>query len=246
MVEGDVKIIALSNSDLTPFQAYSSSHWCVLILTVLVTVVMVVLARKNPTGKTAPTLGYMLAGIILFNLLALLFHGINRVGTTWVDLLPMQLCDWLSFIAPAALIWRKQWLYEITYFLGVAGTLHGLITPDLQYSYPHFYFFTFFIGHAGIVIAAAYLSFGLSFRPYPRSIFRALVFIQFYFITAALVNFLLDTNFGYLRAKPLNPSLIDYLGPWPWYLVSLELLALLSFFICYAPWFLYDKIKKRA
>lgn len=207
---------------------------------------MIVLARKHSNSKTACTLAYGLAAVILLNLLALLLHGLNREGTTWIDLLPMQLCDWLSFIAPAALIWRKQWLYEMTYFLGVAGTLHGLITPDLQYSYPHFYFFTFFIGHAGIIVAAAYLSFGLSMRPYSVSILRVFVFIQLYFISAVIVNFLLDTNFGYLRAKPINPSLIDHLGPWPWYLVSLQILALVSFIICYAPWYLYDKIKKKA
>jgi uncharacterized membrane protein YwaF len=42
---------------------------------------------------------------------------------------------------------------------------------------------------------------------------------------ARVVNLLLDADFLFLRRKPSNPTLPDWLGPWPRYLVSSGLLG---------------------
>ena len=35
-------------------------------------------------------------------------------------------------------------------------------------------------------------------------------------------DFLYKTNYFYLRSKPANPSLLDFLGPWPVYIAGTE------------------------
>jgi uncharacterized membrane protein YwaF len=47
----------------------------------------------------------------------------------------------------------------------------------------------------------------------------------------------------YLRAKPPNTSLLDALGPWPWYLAATEFVACGVFLLLYLPFW---KVNSRA
>jgi uncharacterized membrane protein YwaF len=49
------------------------------------------------------------------------------------------------------------------------------------------------------------------------------------------VNGVLGSNFGFASRPPDNPSLIDHLGPWPWYLCSMFGIALLFYFLLALP-----------
>jgi hypothetical integral membrane protein (TIGR02206 family) len=227
-----------------PFKLFGPSHWAVLAATAAVTAGLVLLARRGGSGRAARVLAWGLAGLLLLDQAAVVALAARADLPTLKDHLPFQLCDWVIFACIAALLARHQLAYELAYFWGLGGTLQALLTPDLVADFPHPHFITFQILHAGVVVAVLYLTLGLGMRPRWRSIPRVWLWLQAYVVVTALLDWLLDSNYGYLRGKPGQASLYDYLGPWPYYLLSLEALSLLLFLACYAPFALLDRLRR--
>jgi hypothetical integral membrane protein (TIGR02206 family) len=50
-----------------------------------------------------------------------------------------------------------------------------------------------------------------------------------------LINRLTSGNYWFVTSPPSTPSLIDYMGPWPWYLLSAQAVALLIFALALLP-----------
>ena len=134
--------------------------------------------------------------------------------------------------------------YELGYFWGLGGTLQGLITPDIAYDFPDPQFIFFAINHAGIITALLYLTF-TGQRPRLVSLPRVAAATILYALVAGLADYLLGTDYGFLAAKPRNPSLLDFLAPWPWYIPELVLIGLASLLIYYVPFLLLDMSRGR-
>ena len=77
----------------------------------------------------------------------------------------------------------------------------------------------------------------------PRSLPRVVLATFAYAGVAAAADFLLGTNYGFLRAKPVNSSILDFLSPWPWYIPELVLIGLASALIYYAPFLVADLLR---
>ncbi|WP_160646679.1 YwaF family protein [Chengkuizengella marina] len=168
----------------------------------------------------------------------------------WVDewgyrnALPLHLSS-ISLLLAAFLLWMKSYrLFEFTYFVGVGSALQAMITPDISlYTFPHFRYIQFFIAHGGIVVANFFMVFVEGFRPTLKSLWRAFFYLNLYTLIIFIFNIMIGSNYMYVSRKPINPSIIDYLGPWPWYIIPLEMIALVTFFILYLPFFLTRKKK---
>jgi len=52
---------------------------------------------------------------------------------------------------------------------------------------------------------------------------------------AFLINTLLKTNFAFASRPPDNPSLIDHLGSWPFYLFAMQGIALVLYLLLALP-----------
>ena len=143
--------------------------------------------------------------------------------------LPLHLCDVAAFVAAAALWTRRPLLVELTYFWGLAGTSNSLITPDIADHFPGYLFFQFYIDHGAIVAAALFLVIGLQITPRRGAVARVVVLTLGLAAIDSVVNLLTGGNYMFLRHAPGVHSLLDVMGPWPWYVVGAAALALALF-----------------
>jgi hypothetical integral membrane protein (TIGR02206 family) len=143
--------------------------------------------------------------------------------------LPLHLCDVAAYVAAAALWTRRRLLVELTYFWGLAGTSNSLITPDIADHFPGYLFFQFYIDHGAIVAAALFLVIGLRITPQRGAVARVVVLTLGLAAFDSVVNLLTGGNYMFLRHAPGVHSLLDLMGPWPWYVVGAAVLALALF-----------------
>jgi hypothetical integral membrane protein (TIGR02206 family) len=240
----------MTGGEAAPFVVFGPSHQIVLGLIVVVPLVLsalvkltrsVTLSRAISWAFVAAILGAWIAWYIVF----------TRQG--WIDLgnaLPLDLCSWAAIATVVALITGNQKAYELAWFWAMAGTVQGIVTPDIPDDFPAFRFIEFSTFHGGIIAGVLFLTLGRGMRAYSRSIPRVIGWSLIYMAVAGLADWLLKVNYGFLRAKPGHASLYDLMPAWPWYIAVVVVLALIAVLICYLPFAIADAVvwlkRKRA
>jgi hypothetical integral membrane protein (TIGR02206 family) len=226
------------------FRAFSAQHICVLSLICAIGALVAWGSRRlTDSGRThlGRALGWFLIAYAIVMYLHLGLSG--EFGANWA--LPFELCHWVLIACAVTLFRPNQLASEIAYYWGLGGTLQAILTPDIGSGFPSWDFIMFFWGHAGALLAILFLIAAREFWPRPGSTLRMLLALNVYGIVAGLIDITFGWDYGYLCQKPSRPSLLDYLGPWPWYILSLEVLALAAFFLLSLPWIFLDRKKAR-
>ncbi len=220
-----------------PFHPFTPEHFIVLGVGTVAAVAILLAGKRGGSSHRLATA--VLASLCLstYPLSEAAWMTVD-MPKTWDNILPIHMCDIAAMTAGFALLTRRPMLCAITYFWGLAATAQALLTPAITIGFPALPFIMFFIQHFAVVIAALYLPIVLGWRPKqpwwrsPLEIFGISV-IYLFFVLA--VNHWLGSNFAFVSHPPANPSLIDYLGPWPWYIFSLLGIALVLYFLLALP-----------
>ncbi len=191
-------------------------------------------------------LGYMIAYALLIQEISLnlfrLWSGTWSVATS----LPLHLCGLGVIFGALMLITESKRIYDIIYFWAIAGASQALLTPDIgAYGFPHFRYYQFFVSHGLIILAVLYMTFVYGYRPNYRALWASLFVLAVLLVPIAGINVLTGGNYFFIAHVPLTPSLIDYLGPWPYYIIWLVVLAIIMFHIAYFPMALSTKRQRR-
>lgn len=227
------------------FIAFSASHRIVLALFVLA-VLMLYLLRQHLSHPRRRIAGrFILAMLLIGCELSLNIWYIAQGVFRAKDTLPLELCSISLYLCIIMLLCRSYAAYQIAYFTGIGGALQALLTPVLAYPFPHFRFIVFFLSHALIILSALYMTWVEDMRPTWRSILITMGFLNVLLIIVSGVNALTGGNYMFVARKPETASLLDLLGPYPWYLLSLEAVALVLFVLLYLPFALSDLRRRR-
>ncbi|MBL7826201.1 MAG: TIGR02206 family membrane protein [Saprospiraceae bacterium] len=226
------------------FVSYGAEHFAWLLFGALSTWFWIWYGRRQTEDLLKRKVGLVMSLIP-----ALLWVGMSAYMVLYVQpvdlglVLPFHVCYFLNLLMPV-LMWRRSYLlFELFYFMVMAGCIQALITPDVQTTFPHFMNIRYFVIHMFLAQSILYAIFVFEFRPTWKSLKKSFVWSNVYFLFIILVNFVLDTNFMYLRKKPNTATLLDVFGDWPWYIIGAEFLALTLFAVVMLP-FALPKLKK--
>ena len=160
--------------------------------------------------------------------------------------LPLHLCEIGCFVLAVALWWRVQFAFEVAYFWGVGGTLPGLFTPSIPGHFPDAVYFQYYAEHGLVVLGALYLVFVLRLRPAKGAVRRVFTATAIYALAVWFIDLATNGNYLFLRYLPPTKTALDYMGPWPWYLVTGTVLAIVVMNLLYMPFARSTPAEQRA
>ena len=227
-----------------PFQFLGIPQIVTLVLLVLLNIFL--LRDRKKDEKARARTRWMLAIILWVNELS--YHIWHIYFGSWniQEHIPLHACSILIWLSGFMLIKKNKYVYEFACFMGIAGALQALMTPDIGiYGFPHYRFFQTFISHGLLVTGAVYMTTVEGFRPTWKSLLRVMLILNIYMAIVLGINSLIGSNYLFVSRKPPGPTLLDALPEWPVYLIYIEGIGLVMFLLLYLPFFIKDMRQKR-
>jgi hypothetical integral membrane protein (TIGR02206 family) len=215
------------------FHLFGPVH--LLILTSVLAIAIALSMASRPGRASARWMRYGLGSFLALNELAWYAYRLHFEGFRFPEGLPLELCDLTLWLTVYALLTLNPPAFETAYFAGLGGSGMALLTPDLWAplaSYPTIYFF---VAHGMVVACLLMLVWSKQAKPRPGSLWRVFGVLNAYAAVIAVFNAVFKTNYMYLCDKPAGASLMDFLGPWPFYLLWCEAVALIIFWLLWLP-----------
>jgi hypothetical integral membrane protein (TIGR02206 family) len=219
------------------FEAFSGQHYLLLLITAAGVVVLVWWGRQHRETPQEVVVRRTFAAVSLLVILAwqvyLLTPDARDVRSSW----PLGLSDIADYTAVFALWTRGLRSAAFTYYVGLSFTIMALVTPALTAPFPDPRWWAFWIRHIDVVWAATYLVWGLGIRPTWRLYRTTVAAVLVWAVVTYTFNVRMDTNYGYLVRTPSTASLLDLLGPWPWYVLgAMAVILAVWAFVFTLPW----------
>ena len=222
-----------------PFEFFGIAHIGALLAILLLNLFL--LQFKNSDENTRRKVRITMAIILWVNEAA--WHLWNIYHGTWSvqEHLPLHACSILIWLAGFMLIYKNYRIYEFAYFLGIAGALQALLTPDIGiYGFPHFRFIQTYISHGLLLTSAIYMTTVEGFRPTWQTFKRVIIYLNLFMLAVFGLNQLIGSNYLFVARKPPGPTLLDALPEWPVYILYMEAIGLMMFLLLYLPFALKD------
>lgn len=150
---------------------------------------------------------------------------------------PLHLCNIMTLVMPIIMWYRWRFLWGITFFWIMAGCAQSIFTPTLTESLPHYEAIRYWSVHAVIILGALYGWYVYGYRPTVRDAVYSGIGLNLLAAVIYPINLALGSNYMYLNAKPPGKTFYDLLGPWPQYILVLELMLVLFFSVILLPFY---------
>ena len=230
----------------SPFVLFGNIH-IITMLVILSVSILLPLIYKNKSEAQNSVMTKVIAYTIIAHVVISPYKDLFLLENpyNWREVLPFHMCDLSEIFIAWFLLGGPKILYKCAFFWGIGGATMAIITPDISYHDLDYAFFM--MGHGMIVLGIMYATIALGNRPYATDILTvSLITACILLPITYIINLLLGepANFWYLMAKPEGASLMDAFPEPPYHILVLMPLAIATFFIIYAPYFIKDRLQK--
>lgn len=214
------------------FSTFDIVHLIVLVISAIVIGFVFLKRNKLKELNNKDLISYILAGILLF--LDFSFYFWKYINGNQPHFpIPMHICSWATYLVALSLIFKKDFLFQVSIYYGITGGILSLLVPEFGgYSYDHMRFYQFFALHLLILVLPLYqyFTYGLKLKYKYMYYTIVLMWIQAFF--AIFINKFLAQYFDgevqnmmFVNEPPV--ALPGLLGQSPIYLLVFSILFLL-------------------
>jgi hypothetical integral membrane protein (TIGR02206 family) len=231
-----MKLSALFRSEISNyFVMFSTSHLICMALLAAAIIGLYAGRHRLAIHPRAAAVRYLLIAALLVPEVGLNIWYVLTGIWDFTHTLPLELCSITLILSIVMLLTRSYFLYQLLYFAGLGGAVQAILTPNLDYPFPHFRFLHFFVVHSAIILAPLYMTWIGNMKPTLRSVGLTVLFLNGLAVLVGLTDYVLGANYMFLLHKPETVSVLDLLGNYPYYLLSEEGIALIIFGLLYLP-----------
>ncbi|HPK09978.1 MAG TPA: TIGR02206 family membrane protein [Saprospiraceae bacterium] len=224
----DIDFASFYRDDLD-FKNYGIEHLVAVVYCVLFCAIVLYLAKYKWTEKQSQRFIIFVAAFVLFTQLFKVFIRMILGNFHVTEDLPLHLCNLMPFFMLYVVYTKNRFWWSIFFFWIMAGTLQSLFTPTLTEYMPHYEAIRYWIVHSGLPLLAIYGYYIYGWQPTMKDALISGIALNILALIMYPINLLLGSNYVYLNGKPPGTTLYSYLGPWPYYIISLEFVWIIMF-----------------
>ena len=144
--------------------------------------------------------------------------------------LPLQLCAIGIYVAVVALLKKNQIAFELIFYWGLVGASQAILTPDSDLFELKIFFMYSQAYHSALIFSVLWLVIKCNMRMQIEYIPRVVLITNLVVLVISVINYLLDSNYMFLRVKPnsVSPFLI---GEWPVYIIMVQFFSIVIVFL---------------
>ena len=181
---------------------FSAAWWtCILFV-----IAFIILFLKLPAYSSwARNKNYtkFIGALILVNLIVENTYGLYLGVWNIKQFLPLHFCGLSGLLASILMFRYSNKIANILFYWGLIGGFYAIITPEFDYGRDGYFFYSYIIGHASIIMVSLYSILFMGFTPAKNSWLKIFILTQFVALFIGLINWIIGSNYMYLSSPPL-------------------------------------------
>src|SRR5699024_10649479 len=186
------------------FQMWDMTHLITIVFAL--TIILALFVFRKSLYPYRNTIRITVGWLLMISRLSLDFWYISTGQWSLKSSLPFELCSIASIMCGIMLLTKNRSLFEVFYFIALAGAFQAIITPDLNFGFPQFRYIQFFLDHFLLISAPLIMIWLYDFKINHKSLIKSFLALNGIAAVVYCINTMFSANYMFLNHKPNSIS----------------------------------------